>query len=149
MALPPEDADGEVAQAGHSPRDGARADLGGVLGEGHVTDVVHAVIDHPVPTQEVGEPGRAGLGEGEAGDRLDGHGVPPPSAGVQVAGLAGDLEDLGGVGEPEMVDRDGLEGADLDAAVAAVAGAVQLGDQAPGKALAAVQQGGLVGLDHE
>jgi hypothetical protein len=46
---------------------------------------------------------------------------------AQVAGLAGDLEDLGGVGEPEMVDRDGPEGADLDAAVAAVAGAVQLG----------------------
>jgi hypothetical protein len=68
---------------------------------------------------------------------------------VQVAGLAGDLEDLGGVGESELVDRDGLESADLDAAVAAVAGAVQLGDQAPGKALAAVQQGGLVGLDHE
>jgi hypothetical protein len=66
---------------------------------------------------------------------------------AQVAGLAGDLEDLGGVGEPEMVDRDGLEGADLDAAVAAVAGVVQLGDQAPGRALAAVQQGGLVGLD--
>jgi hypothetical protein len=48
-----------------------------------------------------------------------------------------------------MVDRDGLEGADLDAAVAAVAGAVQLGDAVPGQALAAVQQGGLVGLDHE
>src|SRR5512132_4594214 len=41
-----------------------------------------------------------------------------------------------------MVDRDGREGADLDAAVAAVTGAVQLGDQAPGKALQAVQQGG-------
>jgi hypothetical protein len=33
---------------------------------------------------------------------------------VQVAGLAGDLQDLGGVGEPELVDRDGLESADLE-----------------------------------
>jgi len=81
-----------------------------------------------VPTLEVGEPGRAGLGEGEAADRVDGHGVPPPGAGVQVAGLAGDL---GGVREPELRDRDRLEGAQLD--VAAVAGAVQLGDVVPGR----------------
>jgi hypothetical protein len=67
---------------------------------------------------------------------------------VQVAGGAGDLQDLGGVGEPELVDRDGLEGAQLDAAVAAVTGAVQHRDAVPGQALAAVQQG-LVGLDHE
>jgi hypothetical protein len=52
---------------------------------------------------------------------------------VQVAGGAGDLEDLGGVGEPELVDRVGLEGADLDAAVAAAAGAVQLLDAVPGQ----------------
>jgi hypothetical protein len=48
-----------------------------------------------------------------------------------------------------MVHGDGLEGAQLDAAVAAVAGAVQLGDAMPGKAGTAVQQGGLVGLDHQ
>jgi hypothetical protein len=37
-------------------------------GEGHVADVVQAVLDRPVPTEEVGEPGRAGLGElGEGG----------------------------------------------------------------------------------
>jgi len=66
---------------------------------------------------------------------------------VQVAGLASDLDDLRGVGEPEAVDGDGLEGAQLDAAVAAVASAVQDGDAVPGQAGAAVQQGGLVGLD--
>ena len=75
-------------------------------------------------TDEVGEPGGAGLGVGKAGDGVDRHGRAPPGMVVQVAGLAGDLQDLGGVGEPELVDRDGLESADLDAAVAAVAGAV-------------------------
>jgi hypothetical protein len=51
------------------------------------------------------------------------------------------------VREPEVVHGDGLEGAQLDAAVAAVAGAVQDGDAMPGQAGAAVQQRGLVGLD--
>jgi uncharacterized protein len=46
---------------------------------------------------------------------------------VATAGPAGDLEDLGGVWEPEVVDRDRLEGAQLDAAVAAVAGAIRSG----------------------
>src|SRR4029453_15817374 len=97
-----------------------------------------------------GEPGGAGLGEGEAGDRVDDHGPPPPDVAVaQVAGLAGDLEDLGGVREPQVVDGDDLEGTQLDAAVAAVAGAVQHGDVVPGQGGAAVQQRGLVGLDGE
>jgi hypothetical protein len=43
------------------------------------------------------------------------------------------------MGEAEAVDADGLEGADLDAAVAAVAGAVQHRDAMPGQALAARQ----------
>jgi hypothetical protein len=62
-------------------------------------------------------------GLGEAGDRVDGHGL--PSAGAKVAGLAGDLRDLGGVGEAQAADADGFEGAQLHATVAAVAGAVQ------------------------
>jgi hypothetical protein len=108
---------------------------------------VQAVLDRPVATQQVGEAGGAGLGEGEADDRIDGHG--PPSAGPKLAGLAGDLDDLGGVREPDVVDGDGLEGAQFNAAVAAVTGAVQHGDAMPGQAGAAVQQGGLVGLDTE
>jgi hypothetical protein len=35
-----EHADGEVAQAGHDLRGGAGAELGGVLGEGDIADVV-------------------------------------------------------------------------------------------------------------
>jgi hypothetical protein len=55
-------------------------DLGGVLGEGGVADVVQAVLDRPVPAQQVGQAGRTGLGVGEAGDRVDGHHPPPPGA---------------------------------------------------------------------
>ena len=84
-----------------------------------------------MPPDEVGQPGGAGLGEGEAGDRVDDHG--PPPSGAEVSDLAGDLDDLGGVREPEVVHGDDLEGAQLDAAVAAVAGAVQHRDAMPGR----------------
>jgi hypothetical protein len=40
-----EQADDEVAQAGHDLRPGAGTQLGGVLGEGDVADVVQAVLD--------------------------------------------------------------------------------------------------------
>jgi hypothetical protein len=60
-----------------------------------------------------------------------------PGAGVEVMGRAGDLDGPGRVGEPEVVDGDGLEGAPLDAAVSAVTGAVQHGDVVPGQAGAA------------
>jgi hypothetical protein len=41
---------------------------------------------------------------------------------VQLPGLAGELDDLGGVREAEVVDRDHLEGASLDAAAEQLAG---------------------------
>jgi len=53
------------------------------------------------------------------------------------------------VREPEPVHRDHLEGAQLDPAVGAVAGAVGHGHVVPGHGRAAVQQHGLVGLDRE
>src|SRR6266508_6147243 len=90
---------------------------------------------------------RAELACSKAGDRVHGHGPPPP--GLQIPGLARDLDDLCGVREPEPVDGDGLEGAELDAAVAAVAGAVQHRHAMPGQAGAAVQQHRLIGLDGE
>jgi hypothetical protein len=54
------------------------------LSEGDTTEVVHR-LDGPVPAQQVGEAGGAGLGEAEAGDHADGHGLPPPTpaAGVR------------------------------------------------------------------
>jgi hypothetical protein len=108
--------DDQVAHRCHSVRAAAAVDLAGVLGEGDVAKVQR--LDGPVPAQQVGEAGGAGLLEAEAGDRVDGHGLEPPR-GVQGTGRAGDLDALGGVGKAEASDADGLEGADLHAAVAA------------------------------
>jgi hypothetical protein len=59
-----ERADGEVAQARHDLGAGPGPGLGGVLGEGHIADVVQAVLDRPVPTDEVSQPSGAGPGRG-------------------------------------------------------------------------------------
>jgi hypothetical protein len=67
---------------------------------------------------------------------------------VQVAGPAGGLDDLGDVGKAEVAHGDGLEGADFQAAVAAVAGTAAHEHTVPRQAGAARQQDGLVGLDH-
>ena len=60
-AVEAQDADGEVAQAGHGPWGGAGADLAGVLGEGGVADVVQR-LDAPVTriqsARRAGWPGR-------------------------------------------------------------------------------------------
>jgi hypothetical protein len=59
-----ERANDQVAQAGHDLRAISGAQTGGVLGEGQIPDVVQAILDRPVPPDELGEPGGAGLGEG-------------------------------------------------------------------------------------
>jgi hypothetical protein len=41
--------------------------LGGVLGEGHIPHLVQAVLDRPVPPEEVGKPGRAGWAKARLG----------------------------------------------------------------------------------
>jgi hypothetical protein len=91
-----ERADDEVAQAGHDVGAVAGADLAGVFAEGDVADVVQAVLDAPVAADEVGQSGGAGLGVGQAGDGMHHNGPPLPCA--QVTDLAGELDDLGGVG---------------------------------------------------
>ena len=48
---------------------GAGADLGGVLGEGDIAEVVQR-LDTPVPPDPVGQAGGVSLGGGEAGDRV-------------------------------------------------------------------------------
>ena len=50
-------ADGKVAQARHHLRAGPGPHRGGVLGEGHIPHPVQAVLDRPVPADEVGQPG--------------------------------------------------------------------------------------------
>src|SRR4029453_17104405 len=61
-----QDADGQVAQAGHGPGGGAGADLGGVLGKGGIAEVVQR-LDAPVTSDPICEAGGAGLGGGGAG----------------------------------------------------------------------------------
>jgi hypothetical protein len=125
----------------------AGAQLIGVLAEGDVTDVVQAVLDRPVATDKVGQSGGVGLGVGQAGDGVDDDGA--PSAGVQSRTLRMSWMTWAACGKGEPVHGDDFEGTQLHAAVAAVAGAVQDGYVVPGQPLAAVEQGGLVGLDGE
>src|SRR4029450_4763268 len=95
VAAGTQDADGEVAQAGHGPWGGAGAGLGGVLGEGDIADVVQR-LDGPVTAHVVGQAGRVCLGGGEAGDRVHGHG---PAAGAgEGPGAAGGGGGVGGGG---------------------------------------------------
>jgi hypothetical protein len=101
VPVPPDDTDGEDAQAGHGPGGGGGAHLGGVLGEGGVAAVVQR-LDAPMASDVVGEAGGVGLGGGEVGDRVDRHGAPPPV--VQGPDPAGAANGLGGVGEVQAGD---------------------------------------------
>jgi hypothetical protein len=69
VAAQAQDADGEVAQAGHGPRGGVGADLAGVLGEGDIADVMQR-LDAPVPFELVVERGLVGLHDQQVGGVL-------------------------------------------------------------------------------
>jgi len=98
----------------------ARADAGGVSAEGDVAAVVQAVLDGPFRAGEGGEPGRAGLGRGQAGDAE--RGDIGAAAAVQAADVAFDQEDLRRVREREVFGgRQHLDGAGLVAAAPAIA----------------------------
>jgi hypothetical protein len=114
-AVEAQDADGQGLRRLAMVRGGgAGADLGGVLGEGNIADVMQR-LDAPVASQVVGEAGGVGLGGGEVGDRVGGHGAPPPAG--KRPDSAGDADRLGGVGEVEASDVGDLQAADLGAAV--------------------------------
>ena len=70
--------DGQVPQGGHDLGSAAGADLGGVLSVGDVADVVQG-LDLPVPADPLRELGGGGLAEGQAGDGVDGDGLPFPA----------------------------------------------------------------------
>src|SRR6266498_4450646 len=84
-----------------------------------------------MPADPVGEAGGAGLGGGEAGDGVHGHGAPPPAG--KWPDAAGDADGLGGVGEVQASHGGGLQAADLDPAVPAVAGWSETGTWRQGR----------------
>jgi hypothetical protein len=99
------------------------------------------------PRIQSAQAGGGCLGGGEAGDGVDRDG--PPALVAQAADPAGDADGLGGVGEVQARDGGDLQAADLDAAVAAVAGGVGDEDLTPGQALELLVERGLVGLHQQ
>ena len=69
MAALSVDADGEVAQAGHIVREMASMDLGVILAERAVADVVQTIFDLPVPSDALGKLGTVSHAGQQAGDR--------------------------------------------------------------------------------
>jgi len=70
-----EDGDAQVPQGGHDLGRAAGAYLGGVFAVGGVADVVDGFY-LPVAADPSGELGRGGLAGGQAGDGVDGDGLP-------------------------------------------------------------------------
>ncbi|MBA9050439.1 hypothetical protein BJ996_007170 [Streptomyces phaeogriseichromatogenes] len=145
MAVLTVDADGEVAQAGHDARELAGMDLGVLLAERPVADVVRKVSDLPAPSDPVGELGagdRAGRQVGDQIDALDGE-----LAAREVLPPTDDLEDLTCVGVVvEVSEGGGLQPSDLQAVMGPGAVAVVERDLAPGQTADAVEGAGMVGI---
>jgi hypothetical protein len=119
-----EQADGEVAQAGHHSGAAAGADAGGVFANGHVADPVEFVLHVPVPADVAGQLGGLGLRGGQGGHRVDGLAGRAWGAVIAFAG-PDDLDGMGGVREDDPGgDGDDLVGAGHRAAVAGVGLAV-------------------------
>src|SRR2546430_121259 len=123
-----EDADREVAQAGHGSGRVAGADLGGVLGVGDVADVVQR-LDRPVAADVAGYLGWPGLHGGEAGDGV--YGDRAPLLRLLVADPAGDPDGLHGVREVQAVAAEDLHAAALGAALPTGVGLVLNGNLPP------------------
>jgi len=91
----------------------------GVLGEGHIPDVV-VCLDALVLADQAGQAGqvvRGGLGAGQARDGVDG--LAGDLAGGCVLPPAGDLDGLAGAGEIQAPGVRGLESAGLQTSVPA------------------------------
>src|ERR1039458_6065287 len=116
----------------------------GVLGEGHVPDVV-VCLDAPVLADQAGEVVRGGLGAGQARDGVDG--LAGGLAGGCVLPPAGDLDGLAGAGEIQALDVRGLESAGLQTSVPGVAGDAAGRDLPPGQRLDPGMQQRLVVLN--
>ena len=90
-------------------------------------------LDRPLSAQCVGQVGRAGLGCGQVGDRLDGDGR--PAAGTEVQPAAPDPHGVREVQGERAGAGDHLQAADVVASVSAGAGLVRNRDFRPGQGL--------------
>ncbi len=109
---------------------------------------MQAVLDRPFGSGERGEPGRAGLGGGQAGD-AEGGDVGPGGA-VQGADVPLDQEHLTGVRERQVAGGgQDLDGAGLVPPVATVLVSVRDLGVFPGQSVDRIEQGRLVLLDQE
>ena len=104
------------------------AGLGSVLVVGHVADPVQAVLDGPVPADDRGQFGGAGLGRVQRGDRVDGLGRPSLLA-LEWAPPAHDLDGLDCMWEHQSGLDSDLQGPSLDTSVAAAAAAAVMADR--------------------
>lgn len=109
LAANAQDPDGQVADGRHGPGRVAGADLGGVLGEGDVADVMQR-LDAPVAADEVGQ--AAGLAW-QWVRLVSPHTVMVRHLRSRSADPAGDAKRLGGMGEPQTGYGGDLEEADL------------------------------------
>jgi hypothetical protein len=100
--------DDRGADGGQVDRSVAGAAGGVVFGEGHVADVV-AGFHGPVFAGQAGEVVAGGLGGGQAGDGVDV--LAGGLSGPGVVSAAGDLDGLVGVGQVQILDVGGLQGA--------------------------------------
>ena len=120
-----------------------------VFPEGDITDVmVH--FYGPVAAQVREQVTGAGLARGQAGDAEDGDGA--EEAAVRAVAVALDQEHLPDVREQfgdALGGRHGLDGADVDAVVAAVCGPVLDGERFPAQRVGRVEQVRLVLPDRE
>jgi hypothetical protein len=118
-----------------------------VLAVGDVTDMVQG-LDLPVLPDPGGEFAGPGLVGGEAGDRVDGHGLPASAAAGP--GLAGDADGVGGVRELQpQLNGHHLDRPSFGAAVPAVALDVPHPDLPPRQLFELVIQRWLVLLHHQ
>jgi hypothetical protein len=104
------------------------ADLGSVFVVGHIAHPVQALLDQPVPSQEVGQFLQTDLERGQGGDRVDRFARPsllPAVAGGDRFAAADDLDGLSSVREVQPGGDDGDVHCSLFiASVAAFAGVV-------------------------
>jgi len=96
------------------------AGLVGVLAEGDVAYVMTAIFNSPVSASVAGQVGGPGDVFGQVGDAVNVFFVVPAVLGVEPLGAAGDVPDLGGVREVDVVGRCGADLPVFDAAVAPV-----------------------------